>query len=49
MTYSARALGSDVQISVEKEGVRIGARYIDYSDVAALVPLNEKALESWTK
>ena len=44
MTYSARALGSDVQISVEKEGVRIGARYIDYSDVAALVPLNHRVL-----
>jgi len=44
MTYSAFALGSDAKISVEAEGLRIGQRYIDYSDVAALVPLNHRVL-----
>lgn len=44
MTYSARALGADTELSVEREGLRVGARFVDYADVKALAPLNHRVL-----
>ena len=42
MKYTGRALGSDTELSVEREGLRIGARFIDYADVADLRPIGHR-------
>ena len=42
MIYRARALGADTELSVEREGLRVGSRFIDYADVDAMVPMNHR-------
>ena len=44
MKYRARALGADTELSVEREGLRIGSRFLDFADVLSLVPLNHRVL-----
>ena len=44
MNYQARALGADTGLSVEREGLRIGGRFLDFADVKALTPLNHRVL-----
>lgn len=42
MKYTGRALGSDTELSVEREGLRIGGRFVDYADVAELRPISHR-------
>ena len=42
MKYNARALGADTELSVEKEGLRIGSRFVDYADFLRLTPMNHR-------
>ncbi len=42
MKYRACALGAETELSVEREGLRIGSRFLDYADVAALRPVNHR-------
>ena len=44
MKYRAHALGADTELSVEREGLRIGGRFLDYADVRTLVPMNHRVL-----
>ncbi len=44
MNYSARASGIDCSVSLEREGLRIGGRFIDFADVKALTPLNHRVV-----
>ena len=44
MNYNAHALGGEAQLSVEREGLRIGSRFVDFADVAALRPINHRVL-----
>ena len=44
MKYKARALGRDTELSLEREGVRIGGRFVDFADVERLTPLNHRVL-----
>ena len=38
------ALGGEAQLSVEREGLRIGNRFVDYADLRAIVPLNHRVV-----
>lgn len=42
MEYSGCAQGAEMKLSVEKEGLRLGSRFLDYADVAALRPINHR-------
>jgi len=42
MEYAGRVFGADAGLSVEPEGLRLGSRFLDYADVAALLPVNHK-------
>ncbi len=42
MKYSAHVFGRDAEISLEKEGLRLGERFLDFADVAALRPISHK-------
>lgn len=44
MTYRGCALGRETQLSVEREGLRIGGRFLDYAEFQALTPLNHRIL-----
>lgn len=44
MKYNAHALGKDAELSVEREGLRIGQRFLDYADVDAIRPINHRVL-----
>ena len=44
MKYRGHALGADVELSVEREGLRLGRDFLDYADVAALRPVNHRVL-----
>jgi len=44
MKYSGRALGQDTELSVEREGLRIGARFLDYADFVTMRPINHRVL-----
>ena len=44
MKYRGHALGADVELSVEREGLRLGRVFLDYADVAALRPVNHRVL-----
>ena len=42
MKYSGRAFGQDTELSVEKEGLRLGRRFLDYADFKAIRPINHR-------
>ncbi len=42
MKYSGQALGRDCELSVEKEGLRIGKRFLDYADFKTIRPINHR-------
>lgn len=44
MEYRGCALGAELKLSVEREGLRLGSRFLDYADVAALRPVNHRVL-----
>ncbi len=44
MNYNAHALGGEAQLSVEREGLRIGSRFVDYAELKALSPLNHRVV-----
>ena len=44
MKYSAKALGRETELSVEREGLRLGDRFLDYADFKAIRPVNHRVL-----
>ena len=42
MNYKGYALGRDVDISLEKEGIRLGELFLDFADLEALRPISHK-------
>ncbi|MBQ7534842.1 MAG: hypothetical protein IJT43_04400 [Stomatobaculum sp.] len=42
MIYNGRALGADTELSVEREGLRIGRFFLDYAEVDTLCPINHR-------
>ncbi len=42
MKYTGRAFGGDTEFSLEREGVRLGSRFLDYADVKNLRPVNHR-------
>ena len=44
MKYQGYALGRDAELSVEREGLRLGSRFVDFADIAALRPVNHRVL-----
>lgn len=42
MKYSGRASGRDTELSVEREGLRIGGGFIDFADFKAFRPINHR-------
>ena len=44
MTYRGCAQGRETQLSVEREGLRLGGRFLDYAEFQALTPLNHRIL-----
>ena len=44
MIYHACALGGDAELSVEREGMRIGSRFVDYADLRSIIPLNHRVV-----
>lgn len=44
MKYQGHALGRDVELSIQREGLRLGDRFVDFADVAALRPVNHRVL-----
>jgi len=44
MKYQGRALGREMELSLEREGLRLGSRFLDYADVATLRPRNHRVL-----
>lgn len=44
MKYAARVSGGDMEVSLEREGLRLGSRFLDFADVAALRPVNHRVM-----
>lgn len=44
MKYQGCVAGTGAELAVEKEGLRLGSRFLDYADVAKLRPLNHRVL-----
>ena len=44
MKYRARALNSDTEISIEREGLQIGGRFVDFADLRGIVPMSHRVL-----
>ena len=42
MKYNGNVFGKDAEISIEKEGIRLGERFLDYSEVSKLIPINHR-------
>lgn len=42
MKYNGQAFGRDAELSVEREGLRLGGRFIDYADFKAIRPINHR-------
>ncbi len=42
MNYTGSVFGNEAELSVEKEGVRLGERFLDYADVLSLCPMNHR-------
>ena len=44
MKYRGCVAGKDTALSVEREGLQLGSRFLDFADVAALRPINHRVL-----
>jgi len=44
MKYTGRAFGQDAELSLEREGVRLGSRFLDFADVKTIRPINHRVL-----
>ena len=44
MIYSGHALGADTELQIQREGIRIGSRFLDYADIKTLIPMNHRVL-----
>ena len=44
MKYEGRALGSDLTLAIGDEGIKIGSRYLDYSEVWSISPVSHRVL-----
>ena len=44
MKYRAYALGADAELSVEREGLAIGGRFIDFAEFKAITPLSHRVI-----
>ena len=44
MKYNGHALDADLSLLIEKEGLTIGSRYIDYADISKIRPVNHRIL-----
>ena len=42
MLYSGHAFGQDCQLSVEREGIRLADRFLDYADLKSIRPINHR-------
>ena len=42
MQYSGRVSGQDAGLALEREGLRLGSRFLDFADVARLRPVNHR-------
>ena len=42
MKYNGQVSGRDAELSLEKEGLRLGSRFLDYAEVASLRPVNHR-------
>lgn len=42
MKYSEKALGHMTELSIEREGLHIGARFVDFADFKAIRPINHR-------
>ena len=42
MKYSGEVSGNRAELSIEKEGVRLGGRFLDYADFQAIRPINHR-------
>lgn len=42
MKYSGRAFGQDSELSVEREGLQIGKRFLDFADFKTIRPINHR-------
>lgn len=42
MKYSGRAFEQDLELSVEREGLRIGKRFLDFTDFQKIRPINHR-------
>jgi len=42
MEYTGHVAGQEASLAVEAEGLRLGSRFLDYADVAALRPVNHR-------
>lgn len=42
MKYSGRAFEQDLELSVEREGLRIGKRFLDFADFQKIRPINHR-------
>lgn len=44
MKYSGRAFGRDTELSVEREGLRLGSRFLDYADFKAIRAISHRVV-----
>lgn len=44
MKYKGQAFGRDTELCVEREGLRLGSRFLDYADFKAIRPVNHRVL-----
>ena len=42
MDYQGHALGQDLTLSITREGLRLGSRFLDFADLEALRPVNHR-------
>ena len=44
MIYSGCVFGHDAELSIEKEGIRLGDKFVDYADFKAIRPINHRVM-----
>ncbi len=44
MKYAGRVFGAEAELSLEREGLRLGSRFLDFADVKSLRPVNHRVL-----
>ena len=42
MQYAGRVSGADAELAIEREGLRLGSRFLDFADVKTLRPVNHR-------